>query len=332
MYAIRSYYEDEDGTETVVNKEDSSGISEEKLLELAGRIFDETKANGMYDQWVYHRETSNGVMLVVVMDNTVLQESVKTLAQYTLIFGGIAVLLIFIVALDLSKRIVRPLEVTFKKQKQYLSDAGHELKTPLAVIQTNVDMLEREVGKSKWLENIRYENKRMTELVHQLLILARTENVEPEKNKIDVSHLVTGDILPFESIAFEKGTVINTEIQKSLFLMGNKEQIQNLVSILMDNAIEHSVEKSSIDVTLKEEKNNITLTVTNEGQPVSQEQMELIFERFYRADKARTSSGQGHYGLGLSIAKAIVTAHKGEILASYSDGKMTFKVILPKDS
>lgn len=147
------------------------------------------------------------------MDNTIMEESVSTLFRYTLIFGGIAMVLFLFLSIFLAKKIVTPLEESYKKQKQFISDAGHELKTPVSVVSVNAELLSREIGDNQWLSNIQYENQRMGLLVSQLLQLARTENVLPQMERIDFSHLVIGESLPFESVAFEQGLVLKCEIE-----------------------------------------------------------------------------------------------------------------------
>ncbi len=322
---------DDDGTLVSIDNAENSGISNASLQELAEKIRNQEKKNGVYDQWVFHCETADHVTLVVMMDNTILQENVKTLFQYTLLFGSVAIGLMFIIAVFLAGRIVRPLELNFKKQKQYLSDAGHELKTPLAVILTNLDILEREVGENRWIQNIRYENNVMTELIRQLLTLARTENVLPAMDRVDLSMLITGEVLAFEGLAFERGLTFSSAIQDNCMIWGNQDQLRSLITVLIDNAIEHTKENGLLEVGLIEEKNRLMLSVSNTGDALSKEHMEMMFERFYKADKVRTS-GSGHYGLGLAIAKAIVEAHKGEISVSCRDGKIMFLVVLRKVS
>lgn len=262
------------------------------------------------------------------MDNTVINESAMTLFRYTLIFGGVALVLFFFLSVFLARKIVNPLEESYQKQKQFISDAGHELKTPVSVVSANAELLSREIGDNQWLQNIQYENERMGMLVGQLLDLARTENVTPQMEHIDLSRLVAGEALPFESVAFEKGLVLNSNIANGIGVEGNSAQLKQIVSILLDNAIRHSKERGEVWLTLTKEHGFAKLSVINKGDEIPEEQRSKIFERFYRVDTARNGEDK-HYGLGLAIAKAIATSHKGYIEVGCFDGFVEFKVQIP---
>ena len=161
--------------------------------------------------------------------------------------------LFFFLSVFLARKIVNPLEESYQKQKQFISDAGHELKTPVSVVSANAELLSREIGDNQWLQNIQYENERMGMLVGQLLDLARTENVTPQMEHIDFSRLVAGESLPFESVAFEKGLTLNTNITSNIGVIGNSTQLKQLVSILLDNAIRHSKDQGEVWLTLTKE-------------------------------------------------------------------------------
>jgi len=188
--------------------------------------------------------------------------------------------------------------------------------------------LSREIGGNQWLQNIQYENERMGMLVGQLLDLARTENVTPQMEHINFSRLVAGEALPFESVAFEKGLTLNSNITNDIGVIGNSTQLKQIVSILLDNAIRHSEGQGEVWLTLTKEHGLAKLSVVNKGNEIPEEQREQIFERFYRVDTARNSEDK-HYGLGLAIAKAITTSHKGQIKVLCYNGLVEFKVQIP---
>lgn len=302
--------------------------SNEELESLAGEILSGGTTAGVKNNLVYYVLDKGGYMLFTFKDNTVINESMNTLFRYTLIFGGAAIAVLFFLAVYLAKRIVMPLEESYRKQRQFISDAGHELKTPIAVVNANAELLSREYGENQWVCNIQYENGRMGALVGQLLELARTENVSAPKERLDFSRLVTGEALPFESAAFEKELKFHYNIEESLYVFGNGNQLKQVVSVLLDNAVSHSERGGEISCSLKRERNLVKLSVINKGEEIPPEQMENLFERFYRRDRARNSQG-GHYGLGLAIAKAVVTAQGGDIKAVCRDGKVKFVVSLP---
>lgn len=303
--------------------------SNDDLESLARRIIENGEYTGTEDNLTFLKADKNGYVLVAFMDNTVVNESAMTLFRYTLIFGSVALVLFFFLSVFLAKKIVDPLEESYQKQKQFISDAGHELKTPVSVVSANAELLSREIGDNQWLANIQYENERMGKLVGQLLELARTENVKPQMEYLDLSRLVSGGVLPFESVAYENGLTLNSQIADGIIALGNSTQLCQLVSILVDNAIRHSRNGKEVFISLTHTRSTAVLSVINDGEPIPQEQIAHLFERFYRADEARNGDDK-HYGLGLAIAKGIVEAHHGKIEVTCYDGKVCFKVRIPK--
>lgn len=319
----------EDGSVVATDIADGKIYDKETLEKYASDILKKEKTRGTKGSLMYLVTKRNGCCMVAFMDNTVMQESMTTLFRYTLVFGSVALILLFFLAVYLAKRIVKPLEESYQKQKQFISDAGHELKTPVSVVNANAELLSREIGENKWLSNIQYENERMGKLVGQLLELARTESVIPEKKEVDFSRLIIGGALPFESVAFENGLAINTDIANDIRVNGNEDQLSQLVSILIDNAIRHSKNGKEITVKLSENKGYAFFCVENYGDPILQGEYDRLFERFYRADEVRNGESK-HYGLGLAIAKAITEAHHGKIDVSCYDNKVCFSVRISK--
>ena len=332
-FAVSSFYYtafDSYGDPMVTGYGNGSVYSEEDICSMAADILESGETQGTVDDLIYQVTDKGTYTLVAFMDNTVVRSSMETFLKYALISFAIAAPIVLLLALYLSKKIIRPLEENDQLQKQFVSDAGHELKTPLSVMSTNLELLSRELnGDNQWLSNIQYENERMSTLVKQLLKLSRAENGAAEHEDLDFSNLVTGEALPFESIAFEHGLTLNSSIAEGVHLSGNPGQLKQLTAILLDNAISHSEGGSDVDVSLTSDKHQAVLAVTNSGQEIPAEVRSKLFERFYRADEARTENGEGHYGLGLAIAKAIVQAHAGTISVDCADGKVTFKVSLP---
>lgn len=331
MLELSTFYSvavSKEGQVLKVDTADIAGFDEEALKDLALEILESEKEAGVRSSLIYRTEDKGEYLLVAFLDNSVMMESVETLINYTLIFGGIALLVIFFLARYLANRIVAPLEESYLRQRQFISDAGYELKTPVAVMNANIDLLSREIGENPWLANIQYENERMSALVIQLLELARAENVTPQMEQLDLSRLVFGETLPFETVAYENGLTLETQITDQICVSGNSVQLKQLTSILIDNAIRHSVRGSEVQVILRKEKNHAFLSVRNDGEEIPPEQLQRLFERFYRTDAARTGE-DGHYGLGLAIAKAIAQAHKGTVDVRCGQGKVEFTVKLP---
>lgn len=314
---------------TVLKTENGSGAmySDETLEAYAEEIINGSAGTGGIKNLTYLKEQKDGYILVAFIDNAIMQGGMATVFRNTLIFGGIAVIAVFFVSVFLAKRIVSPLEESFSKQKQFISDAGHELKTPISVVGANAELLSREIGENRWLSNIQYENERMGALVRQLLELARMENVAPQTESLDFSRIVDGELLPFESVAFEHGLELTSDISDGIRVNGDASRLKQLVSILIDNAIRHSEKGKEVAVTLKADRGCARLSVVNSGKEIPAELQKQIFERFYRIDTAR--SDDGHFGLGLSIAKAITDSHQGSIGLSCRDGRIEFTARIP---
>lgn len=325
FYTVALSYE---GDVLEIKNEPPTVHTDDDLEELAQIIIENGRDYGTENNLLFYRSDKGRYNLVTFMDNTVVNESATTLFRYTLIFGGVALILFFFVSVLLAKKIVRPLEESYQKQKQFISDAGHELKTPVSVVSANAELLSREIGDNRWLANIQCENERMGMLVGQLLELARTENVVTQMEMIDFSRLVGGETLPFESVAFEKGLVFSSNIASGITVEGNSAQLKQIVSILLDNAIRYSADEGEVYLNLTKEHGFAKISVINRGDEIPKEQREQIFERFYRVDTAR-NGGDKHYGLGLAIAKAIAASHKGNIDVFCYDGLVEFRVQIP---
>lgn len=317
---------DKDGSVLAVNTGDKNLYSEEELTGIAKDLVNGNRSSGNYGNLAFLIRDKGGYMLAAFIDTTVTETGMSILLRIILIVGGSAMVVLFFLSLILSKRIIRPLEENDSRQKRFISDASHELKTPVAVISANAELLSREVGENEWLANIQYENDRMGALVTQLLDLSRAENAGTVMERVDLSRIVEGEVLAQESIAFEKGKQIREQIAEGILLMGNPVQLTQLVSVLIDNAIRHST-GSEIDLHLNRQGHTAVLTVENDGEEIPPEKQAHLFDRFYRLDEAR-SSEEGHYGLGLSIAKAVADNHGGTIQVSCQDQRIRFTVIL----
>ena len=292
--------------------------SEETLLETASSILNSGRSGNI----TYTVEQRDGYTLVAMIDGTISDNNQSILFRQMLIIGSVALAVLIVISVFIAKRIVKPLEESDRRQKRFVSDAGHELKTPIAVISANSELLRREAGDSEWLDNIDYENERMSDLVKQLLALSGAENGEMPKESLDFSKTVDGEVLPFETLAFEKGKQIKSDVESGITVKGNPNQLRQLVSILLDNALSHGT-GDTVELTLKREHRNAVLTVANDAGEISADRLSHLFDRFYRIDESRNESGS-HYGLGLSIAKAVADAHGGTIRADYKDGKVFF--------
>ena len=254
---------------------------------------------------------------------------VKVVIIFSVVISGLSLIIIYSISKKVANIIVKPVNETLENQKQFISDASHELKTPLAVIEANADVLENEIGENKWLTYIQNETDSMDKLINELLLLAKIENINNVKDyeQFNLSEYVETIASMFESIAFEKQIKIVTKIKNEISINGNKQDIEHIVSTLVDNAIKHSEVGKDVEVELLEEKSNIILQVKNYGESIPKEQQDKIFERFYRVDKSRNRS-EKRYGLGLAIAKSTVEKYNGKISVECKNGITIFKVVI----
>lgn len=303
----------------------SALYSEDEIISLSEELIRSGKTSGQTGDLLYRIVEKDGYTLAAFMDVTLTENSMGRVLTVTLVTGIVSAVLLFIASIFLARWIIRPLEENDQKQKRFISDAGHELKTPVSVISTNAELLSRQLGRNEWLSNIQYENERMGGLVKDLLMLSRAESAAFQPERVDLSRLTEQEILPFESVAFEQGLLIRSDLEEGVVVLGNPGQLCQLVSILTDNAISHAEGGEHIDVSLRTEHKHAVLRVSNRGTAIPEEKQAHLFDRFYRMDEAREDAG-GHFGLGLSIAKAITDAHKGKISVSCGEGLVTFTV------
>ena len=321
---IEGVYKIEVNNNNIVTK--SNDVTDELkdfAIKVSNRKFDE----GYIGNYIYkvRKIGINGKEVTLIDSETTIKE-LKTTIMISIIIGALGIIIIFVIAKKISTIIVQPVENTFEKQKQFISDASHELKTPLAVIEANADVLQDKVGENKWITYIQNEVQSMNKLVNDLLVLARMENKNISNNqKFNLSKEVEMSVSVFESMMYEKNITLETHINDGIEFNGDKEDIKHIISILIDNAIKHTEENCKIIVNTLKEKNNIKIEIKNQGKPIPEEERQKIFERFYRVDKARSRS-EKRYGLGLSIAKGIVEKYNGIISVSCKDGFTSFIV------
>lgn len=313
----------------ISNNKKNSGYTNKQLSKLAVSISQKKRPRGSTGDLSYYKAVRGQGIFVAFVNNSLQKSYYNTLFYTILIFGSIGLILLFIISIWLSRRMIAPIEKAFMKQKQFISDASHELKTPITIISSNADALEREIGDSKWIEYIKNETKRLNCLVTDLLQLATIDFNEDRTMfaKLNLSELVMSIVLPFESLAYEKQISLEEDIEDDIYILGDSTKLGQLTAILIDNALNYTEKGGNILIKLKKHRDRKILTVSNSGKGIPVSERELIFERFYRMDEARTREN-GNYGLGLAIAKAIILNHGGKISVSCKDNITTFKVVL----
>lgn len=283
------------------------------------------KIESLYTSDYVFMETKEG-NLIMVNNTSTKSYLLKELFKSILVFITLETIQV-IISLNITKRIVKPVNEAFIRQKQFIYDASHELKTPIAIISASAEMLEKNPKEKKWLDNIKTENNRMNKLVISLLDLSKSENIKENEvyTSVNLSKVIKNKALTFESLIYENSLELDVDVVNDIMFNCNEDRIKELLSILMDNAIKHSLPNSQITVKLSKEKNNIYLSVKNKGKEIPISEREKIFERFYRLDKSRNRD-DNRYGIGLSIAKNIVINHNGTISVNCKDGYTTFMV------
>ncbi len=317
-----------DNTPSLIINHSDSSITNDEIKEVVNKLIAQNKSyciGNLYTNKYSYKYVEQDYITVV--DNSSTNELLYNTLMITLLIFVLLEVLFVLISKNIANRIARPVEKSFNQQKQFIADASHELKTPLAVIMASADALESNSTEKKWLENIKSESDRMNKLIADLLELAKSDFVN-DKSQFSVGNLsktVEKSILTFEGVMFENGVLLSDEIEENIELNMSEAKIQQLISILLDNAVKHSETGGTVEVKLKKDK-DIVLTVTNQGEGIPEGEEEKIFERFYRADESRNRN-ENRYGLGLAIAKNICKSHNAKISAKSGDGKTTFTVV-----
>lgn len=304
--------------------------ADEEIEQYCTEILNNGNQNGTISNLRYNIDRNNSGTVIAFLDYTAAEQSRKNLLTISIILGIVGLAAFAFLSYLISGLMVQPVENAFEKQKQFISDASHELKTPITVILSNSELLEDQIGENKQLSYIKKECDQMHHLVTSLLTLTHLEQTpytNADKNTFSLSDALLEQVLPMESVAFEKGIMIQEEIAPDISFYGVKEQLQQVATILIDNALNYSPQGEKVDITLQKTPHHIVFTVSNVGEEIPLEEREKLFERFYRQDKARNRAS-GHFGLGLSIAKTIVTNHKGRIHIECKNGINSFIVTL----
>lgn len=306
-----------------------AAIDEDSAKEYASAVYASGKTTGFSDIYRYRvTETDDGTMIVFV-DCRQEISTVKNFAKNSFGISTLGLAAVFVLVVFFSKLVFRPVAESYKKQKQFITDASHELKTPLTIIDANTEIIEMDNGESQWTKSIRNQVHRLTVMTQQLITLSKLDEGEVNgvKTKFSLSDALIDCVEPFETPAMMQNKNIETDIADGIMLNGEEKTIRQLFDILLDNAVKYSTPDSTIRVHLYTKGNKTILTVWNKTEPIPQGNLDQVFDRFYRLDEARNSE-KGGSGIGLSVAKAVVTAHKGKISAFSEDGhSMLIKVV-----
>ena len=323
---------DTSGTITEVDTQHVAAITEDTATTYATSVYASSREKGFMHSYRYRKadRTEGGKIIIFSDMSAAIINAYKLLGQ-SLLIGAFTLLAMFILVFLFSGQAVAPVVESLEKQKRFITDAGHELKTPLAVISANVDVLELESGKSEWTSSIKNQIKRMNSLVKNMLTLSRMdeERMHVVFSDFDMSATVKETAVSFEALAESKDKKYHMDIEEGIHITGDKNSINQLTSLLLDNAMKYSSENGSINVFLSKDK-NIVLEVSNTCDCIPDGNLDRLFDRFYRADSSRARE-TGGYGIGLSVARAIAMSHGGNIEALRDgDHIIRFVVTLPK--
>lgn len=306
--------------------------TDKDILSMTQKLQKSGKRFGSIDDYIYLvRILKSGNTVYIFVNNKEALQNSKQFFIVSIFIFLLSVIVFTIISYYLSRWMIKPSEKAIKNQKIFVANISHDLKTPITIIRANADLIENEVKNKKSIKYIQQETEKLNHLVNEMLTLTRIDNTISKENfkSFNFGDSLFDVVLPFESIAYEKGIRFNINIDEVTDYFGDESNIQKLAEILIDNAMSYTAKGGIVDVDAYENSKAVTLSVTNTGEPISDEKKVEIFDRFYRESKSRESTGN-HYGLGLSIANTIVKKHNGKISIESKNGKNTFTVILPK--
>lgn len=306
-----------------VNTNSIAAISEEDAVEYVEDIFNKGKTSGFVDFYKYAVFQGEEKITVVFLD---CYQQLQNVHSVLYISSGVAVfswVLVFVLILTFSKRAIKPVVESIEKQRQFITDASHEIKTPLTIISANASVLELTYGDNPWVKSIHNQTNRLSSLTKELLELSRIdeERVELKFEDFCISDTIMDAVQSFQPVVQIQSKQLDCQIQPGLLYRGNEHAVHQLVSILMDNAVKYTSDNGSILLSLYKKKKMIVLDVKNTiDYEMDTNKLNRIFDRFYRMDDSRARESGG-YGIGLSIAKAIIQAHKGKIGVFFDNAK-----------
>ncbi len=329
-FSTRYFSVDMDSEDNIisVNLDSISSITEEKAISYAKKALDKSGNRGWTSYYRYKIYSTQKGKSVVFVDGSMNRSmSASTVLTACLVLLG-SFLIVFFLIIFFSHKAVKPIAESYEKQKQFITDANHELKTPLTLILTNLDIVESEIGQNEWLSDIRSESEHMSALVNRLVLLTRMDEGQTNMmfEDIDLSKLVSDVCVDFQTLAEQYNKRLSMNIEPDISYFGDKNALRHLCSILLDNAVKYCDSDGEISVCLSGGKHPV-ICVENVYSEVNNIEIEKLFDRFYRSDKSRTYNGS--FGIGLSIAKAIAQNHRSRISAyKKDDSHIGFKLTL----
>ena len=307
-----------------------SAVNATQARAYAAKVYDAAPGTGFIDVYRYRTVKSGDRVLCIFIDAEKELSTYRGSLMTSIAISAAGLFSVFLLLCLFSKLILRPVEESYRKQKQFLTDAGHELKTPLTIIDANTEVLEMEIGSSKWLDSTRNQVIRLTNMVKQFTALAKMDEAQGflQRARFSLSRALNETVDLFIPVAASTHRTLQVSCVEDLYYVGDEEQFRQLFCLLLDNAIKYSTPDSTIELALSKHGKHLCFTISNDCDGIAKGPQDILFERFYRSDSSRNSSTGGS-GIGLSIAHSIVENHKGSIHAESSDGKsLQIKVLL----
>ena len=314
--------------------ENIAAVDENDAVQMARNVIEKNKKSGFEGNYRYIVGNRNDKTQVIFLDCTGDLSTFRTFLFTSCGISAAGLAAVFVLMLLFSNYIIKPVSESYEKQKRFITDAGHEIKTPITIIDADAEVLEADIQDNEWLRDIRKQTKRLAALTNDLIYLSRMDEEQQKIQTIDfpMSDVVSETAQSFQALAATQHKNVVTDIEQMITVNGDENSLRKLVSILLDNALKYASDNGTISVALKKTGKTVNLTVSNPADNISKGNLNYLFDRFYRADKSRNSEKAG-YGLGLSIAKAVVTAHKGKLNAYSPDGtSVVINVQLPEKS
>lgn len=322
---------DNEGQLVEINTARVRTIDNNKAEQYGLKAYHSKKKRDFISHYRYTKSKRGDSTYIIFLDVENSLEDFFDIVNLSIIFVVLGVVLFIFLIVILSGKVIKPFVDNYENQRNFIADAGHDLKTPITVIEADAEVLKMKFGDdNEFLNDIFLQSSRLKQLTEDLIYLSKLdENPDYEMIEFPLSDVITEICQSFESVAKTQKKEMTITIEPHLSFKGNQKNMERLVNILLDNAVKYSSDHGKIDVSLERQKKFIVLTVYNTVDHISKEELPKLFDRFYRSDQSRNSE-TGGYGIGLSVAKSVVEAHKGKINATTSDEKsLVMIVILP---
>ena len=312
-----------------INQDYIASVSESEALSFAGRVLEGGKEHGFYGSYRYFVKTAERETTVIFLNAERELHAVRGLLVNTLLIAAISLVIVFLLVLLLAKRAVAPYMRNLEMQKQFITNAGHELKTPLTAISTSADVLAMEHGDNEWVQNIQVQSGRLARLITNLITLSRLDEERPalEKSEFSLSDALWETADSFLPLMRARGKAYSQSIGDGLAVNSNRAAVQQMASILLDNAVKHSPPGAKISLKAFRKGRRIVIEVSNTCEELARPELKHLFDRFYRVDQSHSETASGS-GIGLSVAKATAEALGGKIHAELSGNVICFQITL----